>query len=300
MSDKWQDLSLKQEELDDIVANLVEELREMDDGTEITTFQLLMVADYDLERFTFNDLLAIDYSLRSEARKNHIRLDMSKHKDKAEGLPFNLDFKVHNTQAQIKCPHCDSTNTARIIYGTPIWTDELEEKESEGKIKLGGSGVSDYDPSRYCNSCRKYFGYPPLLIDRRKGTVEDYRNIVEGVVFENGNMVTGYKTVGIKRIGTGKKNGAEVRAGESDRKEPSYTGHISMAKWNSILEELYTRMYLAEWKKRYVGLSGADGEQWQLEVWLTGNRIRTYRGSNDYPPYWEEMKHLFNPFLKEC
>ena len=32
-----------------------------------------------------------------------------------------------------------------------------------------------------------------------------------------------------------------------------------------------------------------DGEQWNLEISLIGRRKRTYYGSNDYPPYWNEL-----------
>ena len=55
-------------------------------------------------------------------------------------------------------------------------------------------------------------------------------------------------------------------------------------------------MYLHEWKKSYVDQDVLDGTQWSLEIKLTGGRKRTYTGSNDYPPYWNELLKVFKPF----
>ena len=61
------------------------------------------------------DLFDLHDALFKAARANHITLDMSEHKDKVEGLPFNLTFVVRNKKAQIKCPRCGSQNTARYV-----------------------------------------------------------------------------------------------------------------------------------------------------------------------------------------
>ncbi len=58
-------------------------------------------------------------------------------------------------------------------------------------------------------------------------------------------------------------------------------------------------MYLHEWKKKYDNKYILDGTQWELKVSLTGGRERNYYGSNDYPPYWKELKALFTPYLKD-
>lgn len=58
-------------------------------------------------------------------------------------------------------------------------------------------------------------------------------------------------------------------------------------------------MYLHEWKKRYVDYGILDGTQWELIIRLAGNRVRTYSGSNDYPPYWPELKRLFQTLIKD-
>ena len=108
MSEKY-----TKEELKYIADSLVEDLRECEDGTEITTCQLLHAAGYDISEFEWDNLFDIHDALFRAARANHITLDMSKHEGLEEGLPYNLDFIVHNRKAQIKCPYCGSKNTAR-------------------------------------------------------------------------------------------------------------------------------------------------------------------------------------------
>ena len=67
-----------------------------------------------------------------------------------------------------------------------------------------------------------------------------------------------------------------------------------------IAEKLgLTDKTLHEWKKNYVDPYVLDGTQWSLELGLTGNRKRNYFGSNDYPPYWTELKKVFRPFAKQ-
>jgi hypothetical protein len=52
-----------------------------------------------------------------------------------------------------KCPQCGSRSVARIAYGMPGWTPELEQQEKAGQIVLGGCCVTGDDPNRHCNHC---------------------------------------------------------------------------------------------------------------------------------------------------
>ena len=128
---------MKQDELQSIVSGLVEELRELPDHTELTTWQLMDRAGYMDEELSNEDLMDIDYALRQAARKAHITLDGSKHDGLVEGLPYNLDYIVENAKAQIRCPRCGSIDTARILYGLPAMDDELEERIRPGKSTSG-------------------------------------------------------------------------------------------------------------------------------------------------------------------
>ena len=67
---------------------------------------------------------------------------MSAHDGMVEGLPFHLDYIVRNKRAQIKCPYCSSKNTARILYGYPAYSEELQKKLDNGKIAIGGCCIS--------------------------------------------------------------------------------------------------------------------------------------------------------------
>ena len=89
-----------EEEIRHIVNDLIEELRKCEDGTDITTCQLIKLTGYDLDGFDDSDLFSIHFALFEAAEADHITLDMSAHRDKLEGLPFNLDFIVHNQNAK--------------------------------------------------------------------------------------------------------------------------------------------------------------------------------------------------------
>ena len=192
-----------------IAEYLVEELREMPDGTEITSGQLLKVGGYDPQEFEFSDLMDYHQYLFRAAKASHITLDMSKHENKVEGLPFNLDFVVHNKKGQIKCPYCGSKNTARILYGMPVFSDELQAKLDSGKLHLGGcciSGVRDsngsmiaLDPERYCNDCHKEFARPPYLVAKDLSDAEAYCDIVTGIKFSYGGFFMGHTEIVLKK-----------------------------------------------------------------------------------------------------
>ena len=84
------------EDLQYIVEDLIDELRECENGTAFDTVQLLKSAGYDISEFDHDDLYDIHFTLFRKAKENHITLDMSAHDGMVEGLPFHLDYIVHN------------------------------------------------------------------------------------------------------------------------------------------------------------------------------------------------------------
>ena len=70
--------------------------------------------------------------------------------------------------------------------------------------------------------------------------------------------------------------------------------------WNRLLDRIYSKLYVHEWKKNFIDPTIMDGEQWELTLKLTGGRQRRYSGSNAFPPYWRELKSTFRPFFKEA
>ena len=237
---------------------LVEELREMPDGTEITSGQLLKVGGYDSQEFEFSDLMDYHQYLFRAAKANHITLDMSKHENKVEGLPFNLDFVVHNKKGQIKCPYCGSKNTARILYGMPVFSDELQAKLDSGKLHLGGcciSGVRDsngsmiaLDPERYCNDCHKECARPPYLVAKDLSDAEAYCDIVTGIKFSYGGFFMGHTEIVLKK----NADGAMVSVQQFPYKvEPIPDRQITPIRWLRLVNRMYSELYIQEWKKNY-------------------------------------------------
>ena len=56
-----------------------------------------------------------------------------------------------------KCPACGNSTVASIMYGLPVFTDELKRAVAEGKIVLGGCVISGRDPRWKCTSCGALF-----------------------------------------------------------------------------------------------------------------------------------------------
>lgn len=286
----------------EIAEYLVEDLRECEDGTVTTTGRLARASGYDdMETF---DLFDLHDALFKAARANHITLDMSEHKDKVEGLPFNLTFVVRNKKAQIKCPRCGSQNIARYIYGYPAFSEEMQKMLDEGKWVLGGCCISSVEidgqrvetmPARKCNDCKRDFATAPILMTPKTETVEDYRDVVTAIKFSVGGFFGGYTDITIRK----NDKGAVVKVQKTlAYDELPDDRQISPTKWQKIVNTLYSQLYLHEWKKSFVDPCVLDGTQWSLDISLTNKRKRSYSGSNDYPPYWNELLKIFREFAK--
>ena len=52
-----------------------------------------------------------------------------------------------------KCPNCQSTNHAKILWGLPANMREIEHAIERNEIVLGGCEVSWNDPKWKCNDC---------------------------------------------------------------------------------------------------------------------------------------------------
>ena len=292
----------------DIAEDLVEELRDLDDGTKISTRELAEQNWYD--DLDEDDLFELDDALRRAAKANKITLDMSAHKGLEEGLPFNLSFIVKNKRAQIKCPRCGSIHTARYLYGMPAFNEEMKRKLDAGRLVLGGCCVSFvevdgeeiYDmPKRFCNDCKKDFQSPPIIYKKEEDKWEDFRDIVTQIKFEIGGFLGRSKVV-IKR----KDEGAIVHTEEPffikkiDPENPIPYGdkQIRPDKWRRIVSKLFDEMYVHEWKKHYYPDEPVeDGEQWELTIRFEGRRGMKISGDNAYPPYWPELKKIFREYI---
>ena len=206
-----------------------------------------------------------------------------------------------------KCPFCGSRNTAEILYGLPALSNELQERIDAGEIKLGGccqNGVQvngksvNNNPSWYCNECKKKFGAPPLLYSKKSDSHEDCRDVVVKVLFTMDVSRDGVATVEISR----NEYGAYVRASDSrigimDFPEDR---QITILEWNKLIEKLFRKMFVNEWKKEYDNKRWCimDGTTWKLVIQFSGGRVRTYQGYPEFTPYWRELKTVFGKYVK--
>ena len=288
-------------ELFDIARELIDDLRDCDDCTIITTNRLASESGYS--DFSNEDLLFIHNSLLSLAKKSKIKLEFLESEDR-EGASYDSEYVVKNKKAQIKCPYCGSTNTGRYLYGFPCFSENLQKKMDSGKIILGGCKVTlasiggytlDGNPHRHCNECKKDFAKSPVLFNKKTGSWETYIDQVRSIRFLVGGYFGGSTEIHIRE----NDKGALVRVWSFPAiEEMVQERQITSGKWSHILIKLYKDMYLHEWKKDYTDPYVLDGEQWELEIGLNGGRKRTYHGSNDYPPYWPELRAIFREFAK--
>ncbi len=289
-------------ELRNLAEELVEELRELDDGAETTANQL--AKNYGYRDLDNEDLLLLEDYLYKSAKANKITLERIGN-NKAEVSPFNPEFIVRNKNAQIICPRCGSTNTARYQYGYPAYSEDFQRKLDSEKIVLGGCCISSVEvngeqvfdmPERFCNACKKDFGMPPILYNNKEEKYENYRDVVNGIKFSIGAYLGGFTDITIKKS----KDGAIVHVDKPlvfprnpDECHDLEDKQITLAKWNKIVSKLYEKIYIHEWNKDYTDIGVLDGTHWEVEITLEGRRKRTYSGSNAYPPNWSDFVKIF-------
>ena len=276
---------------------LVDELREMPDGAEISVYKLVEQCGFDSKELEQNgEMFTVHDKLCSEARKAHIKLDWLPNKDMDIGLPYNIPFIVRNSRAQVKCPRCGSMNTARILYGMPVLDDSLMEKYNSGRIYLGGCCITDFDPYYYCNECNRKFGAKGQY--RQEDRMEFFSDIVTELQFYRRIYLQPYQPSYIRIKKTDKGAHVKVRGIKEDIPfDAEYD--ISNKKWNTLVDTLYYDLYLNDWKHSFYNDDVLDGEEWKLIIKLTDGRMRTYFGMNDFPPYWKEFLKLLRPFCKK-
>lgn len=74
----------------------------------------------------------------------------------AENFVQNQDFDLSKVPT---CPHCQSKDVAKMIYGKPALTRQIIEGLESGKIISGGCMLHGGAPEWHCNSCRRDFGH---------------------------------------------------------------------------------------------------------------------------------------------
>ena len=192
-----------------------------------------------------------------------------------------------------KCPKCGSGRIAPIIYGMPVFDEVMERGLRENKLYLGGCCIGPAAPEYHCFNCSKNVGSPPVL-DGEDGC-EDLRELVTSVSFENVGYLLGYKMLRIEKTADAITLAVDfLEVPHPMRRE------MTVEEWRELLDSLFCGLYLHEWQKRFTDPHVLDGEHWSLELALAGRRRLKYWGNNAFPPYWEELQALFEPFFAEA
>lgn len=61
--------------------------------------------------------------------------------------------RIESARKPSKCPACGHRPLAKILYGLPIFSPELEQDLAAGKTALGGCCISEFNPDWKCTAC---------------------------------------------------------------------------------------------------------------------------------------------------
>lgn len=175
------------------------------------------------------------------------------------------------------CPRCGAKKTAKILYGMPSMSPELEEQLNKGDIVLGGCCITECDPVYHCNKCKKGFGAPTAELEAE--TVSFY--------FSIGGFFGVNQTLMVEKTEEGAILHYTLGPGFSGS-EPVIKEQLSQEEWKSFVHSLF-RCYISDWKKRYVDPHIVDGTQWELEVHFLNRKPLKIYGSNKYPVHWSKF-----------
>ena len=116
--------------------------------TEYRTLPLLKDLGYQSEMFENTELFEIHDRL--------IEILKEEGRDpETENAVVGMPYAVTVFLKKRKCPYCGSRDIAKIIYGYPVMSEEMEEEIKQGKIVLGGCLLRE---EKYCcNSCDRKF-----------------------------------------------------------------------------------------------------------------------------------------------
>lgn len=207
------------------------------------------------------------------------------------------------------CPRCGSKNTGMYHYGYPL--PQLWElvQSSEGAHILGGccidalpgrNGEITTSPRFHCHDCKRDFGSTAMY--RLKGDEELYSECAEGATmvefqvgghpgpFYHARLTPDCLYLHAIPCYYGSLGPDEERALNCQLKKEV---PISGRKFRALARKLFDRLYLGDWKRRYVDLDVLDGTWWELRVRLdNAKRSIVIHGQNDFPPHYDKLISL--------
>ena len=171
-----------------------------------------------------------------------------------------------------KCPECQYSPVATVMYGMPVMDKKLEEKLAKGVVSIGGCSVSPDDPTWKCTSCEREFYKLDKSHTLIRFRVDQYMSgLFELIVDDYGSLI--------------KLSWGRVEPVEIDRK---------------IVDELIDILLEIDvftWKKEYVNHNILDGMGWELEVNINGKYVHS-EGINAYPEGFDELQDKIENIVK--
>lgn len=184
------------------------------------------------------------------------------------------------------CPRCGSRDTAKILWGMPAFSEELEEKLKNKVIVLGGCCVSDNDPSYHCISCKKDFGRSTFL---QEISTQSFH-------FSLGGYFGGYHDVIVSKTVSGALIEYKPPIGAED--VTKIERNLSSDEWMDFVSNLF-HCYIIDWKKCYDNPNILDGTQWWIALTFDDNSTFKRYGNNAYPPHWKKLLTLIKSISLE-
>ena len=199
----------------------------------------------------------------------------------------------------MQCPQCLSTSVARILYGLPAFTPELEEQLEKGEVHLGGCVISDDDPEYHCNGCGHEFyiemsnstQYAP---DSFEAFIGGYMGESYSIQWKQGKLVYEHFARGYE-------------------KEDTTEIEVSAKDWQRFRATL-DRLSVWKWDARYETLIINDGDNigWTTTIgnWgvlsghneatgLSGKQAYTYAGNPLWTDYTFDVDITFGTSITE-
>lgn len=287
----------------EIVKSLLEDLRDLPDGTRITMEELLADSLYSEHEFDDEAKACLRSGLYSSARQEKIILDE----------PDDSSFIVHNGDAKYICPYCGSKNTAHIMFGLPDFTPALVRRLDEGRLRLGGCVPSFALGDRYCNQCGKeFFTSSSGKLVRKNGTEENRpepkpefmkpENIERAESLSFTFSVINRMTVVYQISHTPDAAIAVRRRGPYLSPENGETEErvISETAWYDLIHLLYDDFKFHEWDPELINDSIPDGIEWEVAVHFPGSKIQLRRGRNTHPSCWSDLVDRILHFFRDA
>ena len=202
-----------------------------------------------------------------------------------------------------KCPVCGSRDVSAYLWSLPPYPEQVQKEIAERNVIVGGYCVAGFEPSAHCNACGADFGMPPYLRRQRGQPVDAPRelfpDVLTGIMFTEGGYFLGGYVIEITRNEKGAHFKYENHPGGGRFELPlSADIDLTEAQWKQLMDVLFDKLCVHEWKQRYFAPGVFDGTQWELELRMTGGRCYRIQGSNGFPALYKDLVRTLRSYLK--